>query len=232
MTPSHAWPGDPARRAVEVPLSPPATYVGGTTTAVRVRRQGTVRVFTRQYRTVLYALLVVFGGILSIGPTSEFWAGDPEGTRVSTAVVALAFALAAWRTMRLGITVRPGSVTVRNFWLTRRVRIGELLRFDPPRGTIRGGIRVVKKSGRYISASAFGTMNSFETADRGVRETAELNAWLTSSTGPPGPQMRLVPIHRSSRAAILPWRLWLAVLWILTILALAGAITNMISPEY
>ena len=228
MPSSHAWTGDPARPAFEVaPLR--GTYAEGTTTAVRVRGAGTVRVFTRRYRTVLFALEIVFGGILSIGPTSEFWAGDPAGIRISTAVVALAFAVAAWRTMALGITVRPGRVTVRNFWATRRIRAGDVLRFEPPRGVIRGGIRVVTKNRRFISASAFGTMNSFERADRGVRETAELNAWLASAQSSSPPPVR--PLRGSGSGSPLPWRAWLAVVWGLAILAATGAVANIISPQ-
>lgn len=188
--------------------------------------------FTRRYRTVLIALLVVFGGTLSIGPTSEFWAGDPEGIRISTAVVALAFGLAGWRTVRLGITVGPRGVTVRNFWATRRVGPDDVARFDPPRGTFRGGIRVVKKNGRYISASAFGTMNNFERADRGVLETAELNAWLASDGGRRPAHGPLVPVRRLGRTATLLWRTWLVILWVSAILAAAAAVTNMIAPDY
>jgi len=179
---------------------------------------------------VLVFIEVWFGGILSIGPTSEFWADDPEGIRISTAVVALVFALAAWRTMTLGITVRPGSVTVRNFWATRRVRIDDVLRFEPPRGVIRGGIRVVKKNGRYISVSAFGTMNRFEPPDRGVRETAELNAWLASDRR--AAPAHLVPLRPSTRRQTLLWRIWVAVVWFVAILAVTGAVVNMISPQY
>jgi hypothetical protein len=224
---AHAWTGDPARPAFEVPPQL-GTYVEGTTTAVRVRRGGTVRVFTRRYRTVLFVLEMVFGGTLSIGPTSEAWAGDPAGIRISTAAVALAFAVAGWRTLALGITVRPGRVTVRNFWATRRIRASDVLRFEPPRGAIRGGIRVVKKNGRFISASAFGTMNSFEPGDRGVRETGELNAWLASTQGSfPGP---VLPVRRPGSGSTLPWRAWLVVVWALAILATAGAVANIISP--
>lgn len=184
--------------------------------------------FTRLYRTVLFALEMVFGGILSIGPTSEAWAGDPTGIRISTAVVALAFAVAGWRTMALGITVRPGRVTVRNFWATRRMRADDVLRFEPPRGVVRGGIRVVKKNGRFVSASAFGTMNSFERADRGVMETAELNAWLASAhDSSPAP---VLPLHLSSGGSTRPWRAWLAVVGFLAILATAGAVANIINP--
>jgi hypothetical protein len=228
---SHAWTGDPARAAFDA--APAVTYVEGTTTALRVRRAGAVRVFTRRYRTVLFAFLVVFGGTLAIGPTSEFWAGDPEGIRISTAVVALAFGIAGWRTLRLGITVAPGRVTVRNFWATRRVDTDDVARFDPPRGVFRGGIRVVRKNGRYVSVSAFGRMNNFEPADRGVLETAELNAWLASDISGRRPAHEpLVPIRGFGRAAALLWRTWLAMVWLVAILAVAGAVTNMISPEY
>ncbi|MGZ4569536.1 MAG: hypothetical protein ACXVXU_01505 [Blastococcus sp.] len=227
---SHTWTGDPARTPFDA--NPAVTFVEGTTTALRVRRQGAVRVFTRRYRTVLFAFLVVFGGILSTGPTSEFWAGDPEGIRISTAVIALAFGIAGWRTIRLGITVGPGRVTVRNFWATRWVDTDDVVRFDPPRGVFRGGIRVVKKNGRYISASAFGRMNNFEPADRGVLETAELNAWLAADTSRRPANEPLVPIRGFGRRASLLWRTWLAMVWLLTIMAVAGAVTNMISPEF
>jgi len=203
-------------------------YADGTTTAVRIRSAGTERVFTRRYRTVLFAFEVVFGGIFAIGPTSEFWADDPEGIRIATAAVTLVFGLMAWRTLALRITVRPGGVTVRNFWATRRVRTDDVLRFDPPRGAVRGGIRLVKRNGRFISASAFGTMSSYEPPDRGVRETAELNAWLADQ-GAARPPLR--PLSPPSRGSTLGWRVWLAGLWCVSILALAGAVANIISPQ-
>ena len=69
-----------------------------------------------------------------------------------------------------------------------------------------------------------------EPPDRGVRETAELNAWLASDRR--AAPAHLVPLRPSTRRQTLLWRIWVAVVWFVAILAVTGAVVNMISPQY
>jgi hypothetical protein len=216
---SHSWTGDPGRPAFDPPQAA-AAYTDGTTTARRLRRGGEERVFTRRYRTVPFAFVLLFGGIVSTLPPTVIWAGDASAIRVATVVAALAVGTFAYRVIRLGITVKPGEVVVRNILLTRRVSTDAISRFDPPSGGIfRGGVRVVKRSGHYISASAFGTMNNFESPDRGHLEAAELNAWLADDAADASPSRPLVPIRAFGRTATLLWRAWLVIVWLLALFA-------------
>lgn len=230
MSTSHRWTGDPAQVVPYPQIAQAPEYRPGTTTARRVRKGGSVRVFTRRYRTVLFAIIVFFGGVLAVGPTSEFWAGDAAAIREVTGLVAGVFAVFAYRVLRLGITVKPGVVVIRNLVGNHRVRAAHLDHFEPPRdGTFRTGIRVVRKSGRVTRAIAFSSMNNFERPDRGVYETVELNAWLSvhNNDVTPGP---LTPLRPFSRRATVLWRIWLAALWLEVALASLLVINNLTSP--
>lgn len=227
---SHHWTGDPNRPAFAAPLDRVA-YQPGTTTARRTRSCGEVRVFTRRFRTFLFLFIVVMGGIISIGPTSEAYANDAHGFRIAVIVIAVIVMLFAWRTIRLAVKVRPGKVIIRNLWWTHWLSIDRVERFDRPRDDIlRGGLRVVLVSGRFISASAFGRMSNFESPDRGAYEAGELNAWLADQRSGT-PSVPLQPLRPASRTFARLWIAWLVAVLSLTALAVGIVVSAIIDPQ-
>lgn len=208
------------------PGLPVPEYQPGTTTARRWSSDGSVRVFSRRYRTLLFLFVPVFGCVLSIGPPSQ--AGDRTAMRVNALVVFAVFVLLGWRVLRLAIVVRPDHVVIRNLVATRRIEPGSIDHFEPPRlSALRTGVRVVRADGRFISASAFAKMNNFERPDRGLYETAELNNWLAESRYLSGP-VHLRPRQPVSARARWLWRCWLLFLAIETIFA-AGVVISFVS---
>jgi hypothetical protein len=213
---SHHWTGDPGKPAFAAPLDHTG-YQPGTTTARRLSRHGEVRVFTRRFRTFPFLFIVVLGGLISIGPTSDAYPNDAHRFRIAVATVAGTALLLACRTIQLAVKVEPGKVIVRNLWWTHRLSIDRVQRFDRPRDNMfRGGLRVVLVSGRFISASAFGTMSNFESPERGAYEAGELNAWLGDqrSGTPSGPLKSLRPVSITFAS------LWIA--WLVTVLSVTG----------
>jgi hypothetical protein len=210
------------------PTHPVPEYLPGTTTARRWSSDGLVRVFTRRYRTLLYAFVPVFGCVLSVGPPSEI--AGRTAMRISALVIFSAFALLGWRVLRLAIIVRPDRVVIRNLVATHRIDPASIDHFDPPhRSPLRTGVRAVHADGRFISASAFAKMNNFERPDRGLYETAELNSWLAESRSPTGP-VQLRPREPVSAKAKWWWRCWLLFLAAETIFAAAAVISFVTDP--
>lgn len=204
-------------------------YEPGTTTARRWSRDGSRRVFARRYGTVLYAFVVLMGTVLSVGPTAEAFAGDPGRIRSATATVAGVVTVLAWRILRLAVVVTPGRVVIRNLLMTHRIRVNDIDRFEPPKGTFRAGIRLVRRSGRFTSATAFTRMSNFDSEDRGLLETAELNAWLADATNGHQPT-GLRPLLPWTSLATVGWRVWLATISIETVLGALIVIANIADP--
>src|SRR5665213_443499 len=159
-TSSLPWKGVGPSRAVP-------EYQAGTTTARRWSSDGSVRVFSRRYRTLLFLFVPVFGCVLSIGPTSDM-NGSKTAMRAAALVIFGAFALLGWRVLRLAIVVRPDWVVIRNLLATHRIDPASIDHFDSPHASqLRTGVRAVRADGQFISASAFAKMNRFERRDRG-----------------------------------------------------------------
>lgn len=210
------------------PTHPVPEYEQGTTTARRWSSDGSVRVFSRRYRTLLFLFVPVFGCVLGIGPTSE--TGSRTAMRIGALVIFGAFALLGWRVLRLAIVVRPDRVVIRNLVATHRIDPASIDHFEPPHGSpLRTGVRAVRTDGQFISASAFAKMNNFERRDRGLYETAELNSWLVETRSQTGP-VQLRPRQPVSTKARWWWRCWLAFLAAETIFAVAIVMSFVADP--
>lgn len=203
-------------------------YEPGTTTALRWSADGSIRVFSRRYRTLLFFFVIMFGCVLSVGPTSQM--SGRTAMRVSSLVIGGAFALLGWRVSRLAIVVRPSKVVIRNLAATHRIDPASIDHFEPPHlSLLRTGVRAVRADGRFVSASAFAKMNNFERGDRGLYETAELNSWLVETRSQRGP-VQLHPRQPVSTAARWRWRCWLLFLAAETVLAASLVISFVNDP--
>ena len=206
-------------------------YQPGTTSARRWNDDGTVRVFSRRYRTLLFLFVPVFGFVLSIGPASEM-TGGTTAKRITALAILGIFTLLGWRVLRLAIVVRPGRIVIRNMVATRHLAAASIDHFEPPhRSSLRTGVRAVRTDGRFISASAFAKMNKFERPDRGLYETAELNCWLTETRFRPPAPVQLRPRQPISGKAQWSWRCWLVLLTVETIFAFTLVTSFVIDPS-
>jgi len=200
----------------------------GTTTARCWNEDGSVRTFSKRSRIFVLTLVVFMGGILAVGPASEFPADREAAARLLVIAVASITLAVSWRLYRLAIVIKPGRVVVRNMAWTHRFSVDKIERFDPPkRGLIRQGVRVVHKSGAFTSATAFTAMTRTESSDRGVYEAAELNAWLRAPVSPPGELKPWLPL---GKAAQLAWIGWIVLTWVVIVFIAALVASSIVEP--
>src|SRR3712207_4502875 len=105
---------------------------GQRSAAVWVSADGTMRVYTRRFRTFFSALALAMGLGAVEGPTRDLAVEDVSTARTS-GLCALALALlVAYRFMRMAIVVTPGRLTLRGFWRARSLPATDIARFEPP----------------------------------------------------------------------------------------------------
>ena len=172
--------------------------------------------------------MLVFGFTFAIGPTSEFFAGNPTAIRLSAASVALIFAVLGFRVLRLAIVAAESDLIVRNVLRTYRVARSEISHFEePPRygsRLFKTGLIVRLASGKTLSASAF-ARTPVADPGLGVRVAEQLNLWLRDGLS----ALKVEP--RLSGAVAWLWWAWLGVLAVLTTFALMIVVSGIIDPS-
>ncbi|RBY93754.1 hypothetical protein DQ237_16400 [Blastococcus sp. TF02-8] len=186
-------------------------------------------------RTAHAVLLLFFGVVLAIGPTSEFVVGNHQLAAAIAGTVVAGTLVAAVRVLRRGIVVTPGRVVVRGLCTTRRLAAAEVARFDPPvpygKAFRRASLRIVLVDGRVRYCGAF-TNTKLDGDGVGVAECAELNRWLALDTGSPASAAPLPGRQPDPLPVRLAWWTWLLLIGAFTSFCLAGVFLEMTDPAF
>jgi len=184
-------------------------------------------VLARRSRSVQFLLVLVFGTVLSIGPTTEAYPEQPVAARWAIAIVASVSSILCFRVARLAVVLLPDRAVVRNIFRSYHLPRSAICRVEPPPPSGRlwkAGLLLHRCHGRSVSASAF-ALGPFD--DAPLREVEAVENWL--ATGDPQPARPKHQAPSSSRSPLI-WKVWLAVLALLTGSAMYMIIVTFLDP--
>lgn len=211
----------------------PPNWDRALTTALRISKAGSRRLYARQQlRTFHLGALALLTCVLAIGPSSDEALTNPQLARAMAAAVTAAGCLSCLRLMHRALVIDGDRVTVRNMLRTRHITAAEVLRFEPPAfygRYLHIGLRIVLTDGRSVWANAF-SATRVDLDTLGVRECAELNAWLDDVRA--GIALPVPERPARSRPLTWLWRCWLVFLVAFLALALALSVAQIVDPSY